>query len=171
MAWAVPITSRCWPLPCQGQEAHMEAYLTYIKYILCITYSYIHTPIIYTYSNIYIWTPIHVFLYSCMFCTLSHECAGMQMPQREFPEPPDRSMTLNELMAKAQLPEVEGPGGATLVCDLAMTPGHVRHLHFSFSCPHEGRPLPPSSLSTSPLLLDACLPIYFVSQSIRKSMG
>ncbi|KAK9826288.1 hypothetical protein WJX74_005823 [Apatococcus lobatus] len=48
-----------------------------------------------------------------------------EMPQREFPEPPDRSMTLNELMSKAQLPGVEGSGGDTLVCDLAMTPGHV----------------------------------------------
>ena len=51
-------------------------------------------------------------------------------------------MTLNELMAKAQLPAVEGPGGDTLVCDLAMTPGHV----ISPPSPPPGPPIPRPTL-------------------------
>ncbi|KAK9868996.1 hypothetical protein WJX84_006576 [Apatococcus fuscideae] len=58
-----------------------------------------------------------------------------EMPQREFPEPPLRAMTLNELMLKAELPAVEGPGGDTLVCGLAMTPGHVLGGSLFFSLP------------------------------------
>ncbi len=52
----------------------------------------------------------------------------MQAYQREFPEPPSRSMTLNELLVKAEMPAVKGPGGEELVFDLAMTPGHVSPL-------------------------------------------